>query len=72
MQATPKIDEHLKNFAYKEAMTLIANLKPAIDNFFDHVKVMDDDLQIQQNRLNLLGMLQSTLNTFSNFSKLEG
>jgi glycyl-tRNA synthetase beta chain len=53
-------------------MTLIANLKPAIDNFFDHVKVMDDDLQIQQNRLNLLGMLQSTLNTFSNFSKLEG
>lgn len=72
MQATPKIDEHLKNFAYQEAMTLIANLKPAIDNFFDHVKVMDDDLQIQQNRLNLLGMLQSTLNTFANFSKLEG
>ncbi len=72
VQAAPKIDEHLKIFAFKEAMTLIANLKPVIDNFFDHVKVMDDDLQIQQNRLNLLGMLQSTLNTFANFSKLEG
>ncbi len=71
-QATPKINEHLKAFAFKEAMILIANLKPVIDNFFDHAKVMDDDLKIQQNRLNLLGMLQSTLNAFANFSKLEG
>jgi glycyl-tRNA synthetase beta chain len=72
MQTAPKIDEYLKAFAFKEAMTLVANLKPVIDNFFDHVKVMDDDFKIQQNRLNLLGMLQSTLNAFANFSKLEG
>lgn len=72
MQAMPKIDEHLKAFAFKEAMILVAGLKPVIDRFFDHAKVMDDDLKIQQNRLNLLGMLQSALNTFANFSKLEG
>jgi len=72
MQVMPKINEHLKSFAFKEAMTLIASLKTAIDSFFDHAKVMDDDLKIQQNRLNLLGMLQSTLNAFANFSKLEG
>lgn len=72
IQTEPKIDEHLKNFAFKEAMTLVANLKPVIDNFFDNVKVMDDDLQLQHNRLNLLGMLQLTMNTFANFSKLEG
>ncbi len=71
-QTTPQIHTHLNNFAFKEAMTLIANLKPIIDNFFDHVKVMDDDLAVRQNRLNLLGTLQSTLNTFANFSKLEG
>ena len=72
METAPKIEEHLKVFSFKEAMTLIANLKPVIDNFFDGAKVMDDDLQIKHNRLNLLGMLQSTLNTFANFSKLEG
>jgi glycyl-tRNA synthetase beta chain len=72
IQTEPKIDEQLKTFAFKEAMTLVANLKPVIDNFFDNAKVMDDDLQTQRNRLNLLGMLQSTLNTFANFSKLEG
>ena len=72
MQTMPKIDAHLKTFAFKEAMTLVASLKPVIDNFFDHAKVMDDDLNIQQNRLNLLGMLQATLNAFANFSKLEG
>lgn len=72
IQAMPKIDAHINAFAFKEAMTLVANLKPVIDNFFDHAKVMDDDLNIQQNRLNLLGMLQATLNAFANFSKLEG
>jgi glycyl-tRNA synthetase beta chain len=53
-------------------MTIVASLKPFIDSFFDKVKVMDDDSQIRQNRLNLLGVLQSTLNIFANFSKLEG
>lgn len=72
IQTEPKINEYLKIFAFKEAMTLVADLKPVIDSFFDNVKVMDDDLQIQRNRLNLLGMLQLTLNTFANFSKLEG
>lgn len=72
MQAMPKIDAYLKTFAFKEAMTLVAGLNPVINNFFDHAKVMDDNLSIRQNRLNLLGMLQVTLNTFANFSKLEG
>lgn len=72
MQTEPRIDEYLKIFAFKEAMTLVSDLKPVVDNFLDNVKVMDDDLQVQKNRLNLLGMLQSTLNTFANFSKLEG
>jgi glycyl-tRNA synthetase beta chain len=72
MQTEPRIDEYLKIFAFKEAMTLVADLKPFVDSFLDNVKVMDDDLQVQKNRLNLLGMLQSTLNTYANFSKLEG
>ena len=71
-QSSPKINQHLTNFAFKDAMTIIASLKPFIDNFFDNVKVMDDDLQIRQNRLNLLGNLQATLNSFANFLKLEG
>lgn len=72
MQAMPRIDAYLKSFSFKEAMTLVANLKPVIDSFFDQAKVMDDNVNIQQNRLNLLGMLQTTLNMFANFSKLEG
>lgn len=71
-QSSPKINQHLTNFAFKDAMTIIAGLKPFIDNFFDNVKVMDDNLQIRQNRLNLLGNLQATLNSFANFLKLEG
>lgn len=72
MLQTPKINDFIVNFSFKEAMTLVSDLKPLIDDFFDHVKVMDDDLKKQSNRLNLLGMLQSTLKAFANFSKLEG
>ncbi len=71
-QSSAKINAHLASVNFKEAMTIVAGLKPFIDSFFDKVKVMDDDSQIRQNRLNLLGVLQSTLNIFANFSKLEG
>ena len=72
IETKPKIDEYLRNFSFKEAMVMLSGLKSVIDNFFDQIRVMDDNLQIQQNRLNLLGMLQSALDAFANFSKLEG
>ena len=72
IETKPKIDEYLRNFSFKEAMVMLSGLKSVIDNFFDQIRVMDDNLQNQQNRLNLLGMLQSALDAFANFSKLEG
>ncbi|MEI6628054.1 MAG: hypothetical protein WCN27_01415, partial [Alphaproteobacteria bacterium] len=38
-EAATKINTHLNNFSFKEAMTIIASLKPFIDNFFECVKV---------------------------------
>jgi len=44
----------LKDENYKQALKLLLELKPAIDNFFDNVLVMDKKEEIKNNRLNLL------------------
>jgi glycyl-tRNA synthetase beta chain len=71
-EINPKINKALAQFNFIEAMEELANIKPAIDNFFDNVKVMDENLNVQKNRLHLLQLLQKTMYSFANFSKLEG
>ena len=46
--------------------------KIVTDSFFDNVVVNDKNIDIKNNRLELLKMFCNTLNTFINFSKLEG
>lgn len=43
---------------YKEALTILAELRQAVDEFFDSVMVMTDDLAVQNNRLMLLRRLR--------------
>ncbi|MDC0473103.1 glycine--tRNA ligase subunit beta [Pelagibacteraceae bacterium] len=74
-----KINEIRKAFTVKEDKKNYENLliqlsetKPFTDNFFDNVKVNDENHDIKNNRLELLKMFCNTFNTFINFSKLEG
>ena len=57
---------------YENLMILLSEIKPFTDNFFDNVKVNDENYDIKNNRLELLKMLCNTFNIFINFSKLEG
>ena len=74
-----KINEIRKAFTVKEDKKNYENLliqlsetKPFTDNFFDNVKVNDENNDIKNNRLELLKMHCNTFNNFINFSKLEG
>ena len=74
-----KINEIRKAFTVKEdkknyenLLIQLAEIKPFTDNFFDKVKVNDENNDIKNNRLELLKMLCNTFNIFINFSKLEG
>jgi glycyl-tRNA synthetase beta chain len=74
-----KINEIRKDFTVKEDKKNYENLihqlsevKPFTDNFFDKVKVNDENNNIKNNRLELLKMLCNTFDIFINFSKLEG
>jgi glycyl-tRNA synthetase beta chain len=64
------VKEDKKN--YENLLIQMSEIKTLTDNFFDKVKVNDENNDIKNNRLELLKMFSNTFNNFINFSKLEG
>jgi glycyl-tRNA synthetase beta chain len=60
------------NEDFASAMSFMATLRPAVDAFFEHVKVNDDDPKVRENRLKLLNEIRSATRTVADFSKIEG
>jgi len=54
------------------AMSAMAKLRPAVDAFFEHVKVNDDDAKVRENRLKLLNEIRAATRAVADFSKIEG
>jgi len=55
---------------YRDALHDIAELRPAVDNFFDEVMVMAEEEQIRKNRLTLLSELLAQFSTIADFSEI--
>ena len=60
------------NEDFATAMGAMAKLRPAVDAFFDHVKVNDDDPKVRENRLKLLNEIRSATRAVADFSRIEG
>jgi glycyl-tRNA synthetase beta chain len=60
-----------KDENYMESLTNLAGAKKVIIDFFDNVKVNDEDKNIKKNRLELLQMLCRTFDNYINFSNIE-
>lgn len=56
---------------FAAAMTAIAKLRPAVDAFFDKVKVNDDDAKVRENRLKLLNEIREATHAVADFSKIQ-
>jgi glycyl-tRNA synthetase beta chain len=56
---------------FGSAMSALAKLRPAVDAFFDKVKVNDDDLKVRENRLKLLNQIRAATRTVADFSKIQ-
>jgi glycyl-tRNA synthetase beta chain len=54
------------------AMSAMAKLRPAVDAFFDKVKVNDDDAKVRENRLKLLNEIRAATRAVADFSRIEG
>jgi glycyl-tRNA synthetase beta chain len=57
---------------YAGALGRLAQLRPAVDAFFDQVMVMDENLQLRANRLSLLAQLQGLFAGVADLSRLPG
>ncbi|HYB32887.1 MAG TPA: glycine--tRNA ligase subunit beta [Steroidobacteraceae bacterium] len=57
---------------YTGALERLAQLRPAVDAFFDQVLVMDENPQLRANRLSLLAQLQGLFTGVADLSRLPG
>lgn len=68
---SPRVRELLKMRDYTTAMTSLAGLREGVDDFFDNVKVMDDDERLRKNRLALLQSISNLFLETADISKLQ-
>jgi len=56
---------------YLDGLEQLAQLRPAVDRFFDEVMVMSDDPALQNNRLALLSELLQSFRQVADFSRIQ-
>jgi len=69
-QAAAKVGGHKRAGLYREALLVIAGLRPAVDRFFDDVLVMAENEEVRRNRLSLLAELLREFTTIADFSEI--
>ncbi|HVS76777.1 MAG TPA: glycine--tRNA ligase subunit beta [Steroidobacteraceae bacterium] len=57
---------------YASSLTLLAQLRPVVDAFFDQVMVMDEDPRLRANRLALMAQMRDLFAGVADLSRLPG
>src|SRR5207245_11467144 len=70
--AAPRVNEHKRAGHFKEALEVIAAMRPAVDKFFEQVMVMAENEAVRKNRLALLAELLREFTTIADFSEVGG
>jgi glycyl-tRNA synthetase beta chain len=70
-QVGPEASAAIAKEDFAGAMTAMAKLRPAVDAFFDEVKVNDDDAAVRENRLKLLNEIRAATRAVADFSKIQ-
>jgi len=68
---SPRVRDLLKKRDYTTAMTILAGLRESVDDFFDNVKVMDEDERLRKNRLALLQSISNLFLDTADISRLQ-
>ncbi|VVE33250.1 glycine--tRNA ligase subunit beta [Pandoraea pneumonica] len=69
-KVTPLVQTSFEARQYEQALTALAQLRDAVDAFFNDVMVMADDEALRNNRLALLTHLHVQMNRVADLSKL--
>jgi glycyl-tRNA synthetase beta chain len=66
----PKIAKLREQRSYRDALALIATLRPTVDTFFDKVMVLDPDEKIRGANLGLIDEVLRSFSTIADFSEI--
>jgi len=66
----PLLSQALQDRDYAQVLTLLGDLRPVIDRFFDEVFVMVEDENVRRNRLALLQEVRALFLSFADFSRI--
>lgn len=69
-EVAPQIAALREQRAYREALALIATLRPTIDQFFDKVMVLDPDEKVRSANLGLIDEVLRNFSTIADFSEI--
>ncbi len=64
--------DHVTEEDFAAAMEALSQLRPAVDDFFDHVTVNAEDPILRENRLRLLNRIREATLTVADFSRIVG
>ncbi|TVR82736.1 MAG: glycine--tRNA ligase subunit beta [Rhodospirillales bacterium] len=67
-----RLDALLGDERFAEAMSVLSELRPSVDAFFDHVTVNCEDAALRSNRLRLLSQIRAAPRRVADFSLIEG
>ena len=70
-ELTPQLAPLFASNDYQQALTLLASLRGSVDDFFESVMVMADDLALRNNRLALLNQLRQQFLDVADISLLQ-
>lgn len=73
IQLVPQTEGARSQRNYQQLVDALAEVAPTVSNFFDgaqSVMVMDTDLEVRQNRLNLLGLLRNHARVLADFGAI--
>jgi glycyl-tRNA synthetase beta chain len=66
----PRVGSLRRQRSYREALALIATLRPAVDAFFERVMVLDPDPEIRGANLGLISAILGGFSGIADFSEI--
>ncbi|MBF0193661.1 MAG: glycine--tRNA ligase subunit beta [Magnetococcales bacterium] len=70
VECSEVVASRVETQVYDEALTALAQLRETIDQFFDQVMVMDENVTVRENRLALLALVRGTFGKVADVSRL--
>ncbi len=71
VEVREQMESLIERKEYFQAMEVMLKMKEPVDNFFDDVMVMAEDVNVRQNRLNLLTALGELILQIGDISKMQ-